>query len=66
MVLGANFFVRANNDTLRFFEAMARKLEDWYTPDMGIMIHQCHTWEKPKCAFIPHRQVSPLGSKFCC
>lgn len=52
---GANFFVRANNDTLRFFKALARKLNDWYAPDMGIMIQQCQTWSKPKCAYIPHR-----------
>uniref|UniRef100_A0A914ZRZ6 Nucleotide-diphospho-sugar transferase domain-containing protein n=1 Tax=Parascaris univalens TaxID=6257 RepID=A0A914ZRZ6_PARUN len=54
-VNGANFFVHANNDTLRFFEAVARKLAHWYTPDMGIMIHQCHTWIKPKCSYIPHK-----------
>ncbi|KHN71226.1 hypothetical protein Tcan_08113 [Toxocara canis] len=34
---------------------MARKLAHWYTPDMGIMIHQCHTWGKPKCSYIPHK-----------
>ncbi|PAV76048.1 hypothetical protein WR25_02857 [Diploscapter pachys] len=54
-VNGANFFIRANNDTLLFFERMADKLGHWYTPDMGIMIHQCHTWKKPVCAYIPHK-----------
>lgn len=54
-VNGANFFVRANNDTLKFFEAIARKIAHWYTPDMAVMIHQCHTWKKPKCAYIPHK-----------
>lgn len=54
-VNGANFFVRANNDTLLFFEHLARKLSSWYTPDMGVMIQQCHTWERPKCAYIPHK-----------
>ncbi|KAL3098184.1 hypothetical protein niasHS_002020 [Heterodera schachtii] len=53
-VNGATFFIRANNDTRLFFEAVADKLAHWYAPDMGIMIHQCNTWEKPKCAFIPH------------
>uniref|UniRef100_A0A0R3RKE2 Nucleotid_trans domain-containing protein n=1 Tax=Elaeophora elaphi TaxID=1147741 RepID=A0A0R3RKE2_9BILA len=52
---GANFFVHANNSTVKFFEAVARKLAHWYTPDMGIMIHQCHTWDKPKCNYIPHK-----------
>uniref|UniRef100_A0AAF5PX44 Nucleotide-diphospho-sugar transferase domain-containing protein n=2 Tax=Wuchereria bancrofti TaxID=6293 RepID=A0AAF5PX44_WUCBA len=52
---GANFFVRANNSTVKFFEAVARKLAHWYTPDMGIMIHQCHTWKEPKCSYIPHK-----------
>ncbi|VDM20581.1 unnamed protein product [Wuchereria bancrofti] len=51
----ANFFVRANNSTVKFFEAVARKLAHWYTPDMGIMIHQCHTWKEPKCSYIPHK-----------
>lgn len=32
---GANFFIRANNHTREFFEAVAAKLEHWYTPDMG-------------------------------
>uniref|UniRef100_A0A0N5BDE1 Nucleotid_trans domain-containing protein n=1 Tax=Strongyloides papillosus TaxID=174720 RepID=A0A0N5BDE1_STREA len=54
-VNGANFFVRANNGTLKFFQRVADKLAHWYTPDMGIMIHQCHTWGNPKCAFIPHK-----------
>uniref|UniRef100_A0AC34RGR7 Nucleotide-diphospho-sugar transferase domain-containing protein n=3 Tax=Panagrolaimus sp. JU765 TaxID=591449 RepID=A0AC34RGR7_9BILA len=54
-VNGANFFVKANADTLKFFEAVASKLVDWHTPDMGIMIHQCHTWDKPKCKFISHK-----------
>ncbi|OZC11763.1 hypothetical protein X798_00943 [Onchocerca flexuosa] len=54
-VNGANFFVHANNSTVKFFEAMAHKLAHWYTPDMGIMIHQCHTWEEPKCSYIPHK-----------
>uniref|UniRef100_A0A915Q6P2 Nucleotide-diphospho-sugar transferase domain-containing protein n=1 Tax=Setaria digitata TaxID=48799 RepID=A0A915Q6P2_9BILA len=54
-VNGANFFVHANNNTVKFFEAIARKLAHWYTPDMGIMIHQCHTWKEPKCSFIPHK-----------
>lgn len=56
--LGANFFVRANNDTLKFFEAIALKIGHWYTPDMAVMIHQCHTWKKPKCAYMPHKFVS--------
>ncbi|KAI1719959.1 nucleotide-diphospho-sugar transferase domain-containing protein [Ditylenchus destructor] len=54
-VNGANFFISANNYTLEFFEAIARKLAHWYTPDMGIMIHQCHTWARPRCRFIPHK-----------
>ena len=54
-VNGANFYVRANEHTLPFFEAIADKLSHWYTPDMGIMIHQCHTWGRPLCKFIPHR-----------
>ncbi|MCP9261377.1 Nucleotide-diphospho-sugar transferase domain containing protein [Dirofilaria immitis] len=54
-VNGANFFVHANNRTVKFFEAMAHKLAHWYTPDMGIMIHQCHTWKEPKCSYIPHK-----------
>ncbi|CAI4233403.1 unnamed protein product [Auanema sp. JU1783] len=54
-VNGANFFIRANNETLEFFERLSDKLAHWYTPDMGVMIHQCHTWEKPRCAFIPHK-----------
>uniref|UniRef100_A0A914HCQ5 Nucleotide-diphospho-sugar transferase domain-containing protein n=1 Tax=Globodera rostochiensis TaxID=31243 RepID=A0A914HCQ5_GLORO len=54
-VNGANFFIRANNQTHAFFEAVADKLAHWYAPDMGIMIHQCNTWETPKCAFIPHK-----------
>lgn len=54
-VNGANFFIRANNDTQYFFERMSEKLAHWYTPDMGIMIHQCHTWKKPICAYIPHK-----------
>ncbi|VDD90935.1 unnamed protein product [Enterobius vermicularis] len=52
---GANFFIKADNGTLQFFEYLAKKLKNWYTPDMGVMIHQCHTWEKPKCAYIPHK-----------
>ncbi|VDN05468.1 unnamed protein product [Thelazia callipaeda] len=54
-VNGANFFVHANNRTVKFFEAIARKLAHWYTPDMGIMIHQCHTWRESKCSYIPHK-----------
>uniref|UniRef100_A0AC35U5H5 Nucleotid_trans domain-containing protein n=1 Tax=Rhabditophanes sp. KR3021 TaxID=114890 RepID=A0AC35U5H5_9BILA len=54
-VNGANFFVRSTEDTLKFFERMAEKLAHFYTPDMGIMIHQCHTWGSPKCAYIPHK-----------
>ncbi|KAE9548306.1 hypothetical protein FO519_008482 [Halicephalobus sp. NKZ332] len=54
-VNGANFFVKANDNTLEFFKAVASKLVDWYTPDMGIMIHQCHTWDKPRCKFISHK-----------
>ncbi|CAD6196617.1 unnamed protein product [Caenorhabditis auriculariae] len=53
-VNGANFFIRANNDTLQFFERLSEKLAHWYTPDMGVMIHQCHTWGSPRCAYIPH------------
>lgn len=56
-VNGANFFIRANNDTQLFFESMSEKLAHWYTPDMGIMIQQCHTWKKPVCAYIPHNVV---------
>ncbi|MFH4976019.1 hypothetical protein AB6A40_002728 [Gnathostoma spinigerum] len=52
---GANFFVHANNYTQAFFEAVARKLAHWYTPDMGVMIHQCHTWGKPNCSYMPHK-----------
>jgi len=37
---GANFYVKANKYTQEFFEAIATKLSHWYTPDMGIMIHQ--------------------------
>ena len=37
---GANFYVKANKYTQEFFEAIASKLSHWYTPDMGIMIHQ--------------------------
>ncbi|TMS35323.1 hypothetical protein L596_002752 [Steinernema carpocapsae] len=54
-VNGANFFVHANNKTLEFFEAVASKLSHWYTPDMGIMIHQCHTWGTLNCSYIPHK-----------
>ncbi|KAI6183977.1 Nucleotid-trans domain-containing protein [Aphelenchoides bicaudatus] len=54
-VNGANFFIHANNYTLEFFEAMAEKLAHWYAPDMGIMIHQCHTWSRPKCQYISHK-----------
>jgi hypothetical protein len=54
-VNGANFFVKANNKTLEFFERISAKLEHYYTPDMGIMIHQCHTWKEPKCKFISHK-----------
>uniref|UniRef100_A0A7E5A1N0 Nucleotid_trans domain-containing protein n=1 Tax=Panagrellus redivivus TaxID=6233 RepID=A0A7E5A1N0_PANRE len=54
-VNGANFFVKATPDTLTFFEAIADKLKFFYTPDMGIMIHQCHTWSSPKCKWIPHK-----------
>lgn len=52
---GANFFVRASNRTLEFFERVSAKLAHWYTPDMGIMIHQCHTWPSVKCAYMPHK-----------
>ncbi|KAH7727448.1 Protein Y57G11C.31 [Aphelenchoides avenae] len=54
-VNGANFFIHANEYTLEFFEAVAAKLAHWYTPDMGIMIHQCHTWKRPRCNYIPHK-----------
>ncbi|CAD5209737.1 unnamed protein product [Bursaphelenchus okinawaensis] len=54
-VNGANFFIHANNYTLEFFESMAGKLAHWYAPDMGIMIHQCHTWGRPKCQYISHK-----------
>uniref|UniRef100_A0A914X534 Nucleotide-diphospho-sugar transferase domain-containing protein n=1 Tax=Plectus sambesii TaxID=2011161 RepID=A0A914X534_9BILA len=55
-VNGANFYVRANNRTLEFFQSMASKLAHWYTPDMAIMIHQCHTWgNQSNCNFMPHR-----------
>ncbi|CAO4366163.1 unnamed protein product [Caenorhabditis nigoni] len=53
-VNGANWFIRANNDTQFFFERLSEKLAHWYTPDVGIMIHQCNTWDKPKCAYIPY------------
>nr|CAD2139246.1 unnamed protein product [Meloidogyne enterolobii] len=53
-VNGANFYVKANKYTQEFFEAIATKLSHWYTPDMGIMIHQCHTWKTPHCEYIPH------------
>ncbi|CAP37710.2 Protein CBG20756 [Caenorhabditis briggsae] len=53
-VNGANWFIRANNDTQFFFERLSAKLAHWYTPDVGIMIHQCNTWDKPKCAYIPY------------
>uniref|UniRef100_A0A915M6P8 Nucleotide-diphospho-sugar transferase domain-containing protein n=1 Tax=Meloidogyne javanica TaxID=6303 RepID=A0A915M6P8_MELJA len=53
-VNGANFYVKANKYTQEFFEAIASKLSHWYTPDMGIMIHQCHTWKTPHCEYIPH------------
>uniref|UniRef100_A0A158PB84 Nucleotid_trans domain-containing protein n=1 Tax=Angiostrongylus cantonensis TaxID=6313 RepID=A0A158PB84_ANGCA len=46
---GANFFVRANNDTIKFFERLSDKLAHWYIPDMGVMIHQCQTWDRPRC-----------------
>ncbi|CAK5081839.1 unnamed protein product [Meloidogyne enterolobii] len=39
-VNGANFYVKANKYTQEFFEGIANKLSHWYTPDMGIMIHQ--------------------------
>lgn len=55
IILGANFYIHANNYTLKFFEAVVEKLAHWYTPDMGIMIHQCHTWNRPKCTYIPHK-----------
>uniref|UniRef100_A0A914CBN5 Nucleotide-diphospho-sugar transferase domain-containing protein n=1 Tax=Acrobeloides nanus TaxID=290746 RepID=A0A914CBN5_9BILA len=54
-VNGANFFVHANNYTLEFFEALSAKIAHWYTPDMGIMIHQCHTWGRPTCKYITHK-----------
>ncbi|GMR36117.1 hypothetical protein PMAYCL1PPCAC_06312 [Pristionchus mayeri] len=54
-VNGANFFIRASNKTLEFFEGVAEKLGHWYTPDMGIMIHQCHTWGTVRCAYMPHK-----------
>ncbi|CAJ0576476.1 unnamed protein product, partial [Mesorhabditis spiculigera] len=54
-VNGANWFIRAGNNTLEFFERLSDKLAHWYTPDMGIMIHQCHTWGSVKCAYIPHK-----------
>ncbi|RCN49326.1 hypothetical protein ANCCAN_04576 [Ancylostoma caninum] len=53
-VNGANFFIRANNDTIKFFERLSDKLAHWYTPDMGVMIHQCHTWGRPRCAYLPY------------
>ncbi|VDM69084.1 unnamed protein product, partial [Strongylus vulgaris] len=52
--IGANFFIRANNDTIKFFERLSDKLAHWYTPDMGVMIHQCHTWGRPRCAYFPY------------
>uniref|UniRef100_A0A915DHR3 Nucleotide-diphospho-sugar transferase domain-containing protein n=1 Tax=Ditylenchus dipsaci TaxID=166011 RepID=A0A915DHR3_9BILA len=45
----------ANNYTIEFFEAISNKLAHWYAPDMGIMIHQCHTWTRPRCKYIPHK-----------
>uniref|UniRef100_A0A1I7UUH8 Nucleotid_trans domain-containing protein n=1 Tax=Caenorhabditis tropicalis TaxID=1561998 RepID=A0A1I7UUH8_9PELO len=53
-VNGANWFIRANNETQFFFERLSDKLSYWYTPDVGVMIHQCNTWDKPKCAYIPY------------
>ncbi|KAF7638550.1 hypothetical protein Mgra_00001927, partial [Meloidogyne graminicola] len=53
-VNGANFYVKANKNTEKFFESISTKLSHWYTPDMGIMIHQCHTWKSPLCEYIPH------------
>lgn len=52
-VNGANFFIRASPATVTFFERLSEKLAHWYTPDMGVMIHQCHTWGSPKCAYMP-------------
>ena len=52
---GANFFVRSNSYTLEFFESIAAKLAHWYTPDMGLMIHQCHTWGRPICESVGAR-----------
>ncbi|KAI6186168.1 Nucleotid-trans domain-containing protein [Aphelenchoides besseyi] len=54
-VNGANFYIHANNYTLEFFEAVAAKLAHWYAPDMGLMIHQCHTWNRPRCQYISHK-----------
>ncbi|VDL84871.1 unnamed protein product [Nippostrongylus brasiliensis] len=56
-VNGANFFIRANNDTIKFFERLSEKLAHWYTPDMGVMIHQCHTWGRPRCAYFPYEMA---------
>uniref|UniRef100_A0A1I7XEF7 Nucleotid_trans domain-containing protein n=1 Tax=Heterorhabditis bacteriophora TaxID=37862 RepID=A0A1I7XEF7_HETBA len=53
-VNGANFFIRANNDTLMFFERLSDKLAHWYTPDMGFLFNSkfylfnfkiAHSWE---------------------
>uniref|UniRef100_A0A914WST6 Nucleotide-diphospho-sugar transferase domain-containing protein n=2 Tax=Plectus sambesii TaxID=2011161 RepID=A0A914WST6_9BILA len=57
LVNGANFFVRANNKSLEFFNAIANKLSHWYAPDMAIMIHQCYTWghNRSKCEFMSQR-----------
>lgn len=54
-VNGANWFIRANNETEFFFEKLSEKLAHWYTPDVGVMIHQCNTWDKPRCAYIPYK-----------
>lgn len=63
VLAGANFFVRASNRTLEFFEAVSAKLAHWYTPDMGIMIHQCHTWPSIKCSYMPHKSFFLLEAE---
>uniref|UniRef100_A0A914WQ83 Nucleotide-diphospho-sugar transferase domain-containing protein n=1 Tax=Plectus sambesii TaxID=2011161 RepID=A0A914WQ83_9BILA len=52
---GANFYVRANNRTLQYFNRVAERLKHWYTADVAIMFHQCYTRKdnESRCEYLP-------------
>uniref|UniRef100_A0A914WM76 Nucleotide-diphospho-sugar transferase domain-containing protein n=1 Tax=Plectus sambesii TaxID=2011161 RepID=A0A914WM76_9BILA len=51
---GANFYVRANNRTLTYFNSVADNLKHWYAADVAFMHHQCYTAVNGiKCDYMP-------------